>query len=182
MDKKLNVLLGTWDQAIGTIVVAISDTPAAKISESIRFSLSSIGEVMQATGNALLSEDEEGFSKIGSELQAVGNCVVFTGLQIPMSERTKTGLEIQGNVLQASGSLLALLDGDVGQPTIMEKIFRHYASILQAVGNGLQALSGSLLLSGKKWEGIDFAGSWIQAIGALLQAIIQTKEILESPD
>lgn len=75
--------------------------------------LNLLGNVMQATGNALIADSTEQISlnKIGNQIQAIGNSTVIVGLIIQFNDMaTNTKLNIQGNLLQAVGTGMSLPD------------------------------------------------------------------------
>lgn len=111
-NNKLKALFGSWEQAIGTILSAISSSPTSKISETLQTNFSLLGNVMQATGNALIADSEKklNLNKIGNEIQAVGNSAVIVGLLIQFNECINIELSIKGNFFQAVGSVLSLPD------------------------------------------------------------------------
>jgi hypothetical protein len=183
MDHHSKELFGSWIQAIGTIISAIGSTPIRGIEEDIRNDLKLWGNVLQATGNALIADAQEtvSFEKIGNEVQAIGNTTVVTGMVIDFSEDTKQALDIKGNLLQALGGGVAFA-GDVESRDESEQVFQAFSPIgnlLQVIGNSLQALGGIYELNRKEgWEELTVNGSWIQAAGSVISALGQTKEEL----
>lgn len=177
MNNYVEELIGTWGHAAGTVVDAISNTPRLKISKMLKTELSLLGHIMQAIGNALVADsikNPESLAKIGNSIQSIGNLTVATGLLIKSNKETEIELGIIGYSLQAYGNLLAAYsetDGD------FEKInIETIGSILQAIGNSLQALSGMLEINCKDGEYASFIGSWIQASGAVLEALVLTEK------
>ncbi len=175
MDNELKALFGSWVQAAGTVLAAISSIPSLPLEQKIKTDFSLIGNLMQATGNALLadSETEITLNKIGNEIQAFGNSTVIAGILIPFNEETKTNLSKQGNLLQALGSAAALPDLLIKEKSFINMLF-IIETFLQSIGNSLQAVSENIEQTETK-EAVDFAGSWIQATGAVIQALAQTK-------
>lgn len=178
MPNDLKALFGSWEQALGTLLSAISSTPKAQLNERIRTGLSLIGNAMQATGNALMADSERTITlnKIGNQIQAIGNSTVILGLIIQANTRTKTELNIKGNLLQALGSGISfaeIIQNKKRQPLSSEELLNLYGSLLQMIGNSLQAISGRIKLQGQNGQTLNFVGSWIQAVGAFLQALAQ---------
>lgn len=178
VNNNLRELLGSWIQAIGTIIDAISNTPLYKLSETHQSNLSLIGHVMQATGNALIADSvkECNFEKIGNTIQSLGNLTIISSILIKLFEEIKIELTIKGNLLQALGNFLSPFSGSVDDRTSnKDKLLLDLGSILQGIGNSLQALSGMLLLKGGDRGDSHVLGSWIQASGAVLQAVVRSK-------
>lgn len=180
MNLDLKILSGVWIQAAGTVLAALGATPSLPAGEQTKTNLSLIGNVKQAMGNALLADTEKtvNFIKIGEELQAAGNSTVVAGILLPVQEETKTTFIIQGNLLQSLGKLTALADL-LPEEKSFSRLLHICASLLQAIGNSLQALSGKMGQNGQ--QTVNFAGSWIQATGAVLEALVQTRELSRKP-
>lgn len=180
MNHDSKVLSGVWIQAVGTVLAALGDTPFLPVDEQTKTNLSLIGNVKQATGNALLADTEKtvNFNKIGAKLQAAGNSTIVAGILLPVHEETKQTLNIQGNLLQSLGNLTALPDL-LSEEKSFNQLLHIYASLLQAIGNSLQALSEKLEKNGQ--ETLNFAGSWIQATGSVLEALVQTRQLIRQP-
>jgi hypothetical protein len=179
MNNNLEELLGSWVQAIGTVIDAISNTPSRKLSEELQTNLSITGNVMQATGNALLADSDNtlDFEKIGNIIQSIGNLTVVSGILIMSDEKRETEFEIKGNLLQTLGNLLSPFNFSVDdKSSYKENLLLDVGSILQAIGNSLQAMAGILKLQGKEQGNLNLVGGWIQASGAVLQALVQSKK------
>ncbi|QGQ45765.1 DUF6944 family repetitive protein [Metabacillus sediminilitoris] len=179
MDNELKALFGSWDQALGTIISAIGSTPSSRINETLQNNLSLLGNVMQATGNALLADTIRSFNlnKIGNEIQAIGNSMVIVGLLLyENNEEKNIELSIKGNLLQALGSSLSIPELLEKNKVSIDNLYSIYGALLQTIGNSLQAISGIINLKGQQANGVNFVGSWIQAIGAVIQALMQSKK------
>ncbi|QNG60421.1 DUF6944 family repetitive protein [Metabacillus idriensis] len=176
MSDEQKAVFGSWIQAIGTITAAVGSTPSNVLTDQQLENLNLIGNVLQATGNAILADTEDSLTlnKIGNMLQAIGNSTVVTSIIIDFNERTKQLLEIQGNLLQATGGGVALADAYEQEKSI-EQMYSIYGNLLQVIGNSMQALAGSMELKGEDPGNINVAGSWIQAIGSVISAIGETK-------
>lgn len=59
MDNQLKVIFGSWIQAIGTVISAIGSTPSDENNKEFQFNLNLWGNVLQATGNAVLADVQE---------------------------------------------------------------------------------------------------------------------------
>ncbi|WP_339182690.1 hypothetical protein [Oceanobacillus sp. FSL W7-1293] len=177
MDNNLKVLFGSWEAAIGALLSAIASTPSFKLNETQQTNLDLAGNVMQATGSALAADSEKKLTlnKIGNQVQAMGNSIVISGIVIPFTEETKRKVTIKGNLFQAAGSSMALPDLLDTAEITMDTLYEIYGALLQSIGNALQGLSGIIELKGERGEHIDFVGSWIQTIGAFIQALVQSK-------
>ena len=197
MDNQLKELFGSWIQAIGTVISAIGSTPTEKLSQEMLKSLNLWGNVLQGTGNAHLADAEESFSlgKLGNEIQAIGNTAVIAGIVIDFDEEIKQRLDINGNWLQAAGAGISIPDSLKGEPSSIRTL-NIAANVLQMIGNSLQAIGGTWELKNdrednEKFKGykennhsnqisygqsLGILGSWIQAVGAVIQAIVQSNQ------
>ena len=177
MDNNLKALFSSWEAAIGTLLSAIASTPSSKLNETLQTNLDLAGNVMQATGSALAADSEKKLTlnKFGNQVQAIGNSVVISGIVISFTEETKRKVTIKGNLFQAVGSSMALPDLLDTTEITMDTLYEIYGALLQSIGNALQGLSGMIELKGERGEHIDFVGSWIQTIGAFIQALVQSK-------
>jgi len=173
-DSTQKALFGSWVQATGTVLSAVGSTPSSVLDDEQLESLNLWGNVLQATGNALLADTEETFTlnKVGNIIQSIGNSTVLSGLLIPFSEQTKEQLDIQGNWLQAVGGGVSFVDA-LGNPPTTDQLLNVYGNLLQAIGNSLQAISGILELKGSDQTRLNVTGSWIQAIGSILSFLSQ---------
>ncbi|BCB05556.1 DUF6944 family repetitive protein [Bacillus sp. KH172YL63] len=176
MSNKQKATFGAWVAAIGTVLAAIGSTPIKRIPEDTLEAFSLIGNEMQGTGNALQADAIDGFSltKAGNQIQAIGNSTVIAGLLIDFNVIVKQELNIKGNLMQALGGGAALGESFSKEHTT-EELFSIYGNLLQIIGNSLQAISGILELNGKDSGKLDVVGSWIQAIGAIISALVQTE-------
>lgn len=190
MENQLKELFGSWIATIGTVMAAVGSTPLEGLNDEIGENLDLWGNTLQATGNALMADAQEGFSlgKLGNEIQAVGNSTVIAGMVIDFKDQIKQRLIINGNWLQALGGSLALPDELMQEESIIRSL-NITGNALQVIGNSLQAIGGIEELKDKNIEkknnrsndpSLEFIGSWIQAIGSILTAIAQTKETYSS--
>ncbi|PFG04805.1 hypothetical protein [Bacillus sp. es.034] len=177
MGNEQKATFGAWVAAIGTVIAAIGSTPIKRIPRETLRSFNLVGNELQATGNALEADAIEEFSltKVGNEIQAIGNVTVIAGIVIDFNTIIKQELNIKGNLLQALGGASALADSFDEEHTL-EELYSIYGNLLQVIGNSLQAISGILTLNNKDSGNLNVVGSWIQAIGAIISALVQTKE------
>lgn len=181
MNNNSQELFGSWIQAIGTLIDASSSTPYYELSERSQTDLIIIGNVMQATGNGLIVDTEKSFSieQIGGVIESLGNVTVVAAILFELDDKAEIELTIKGHLLQALGSLLPPFNM-TGDDRVYDKdeMLLNLGSILQAIGSILQAWAGFQTLHAKDGEKIDSLGGWIQASGAVLQALIVSKNQL----
>ncbi|WP_208590913.1 DUF6944 family repetitive protein [Gracilibacillus suaedae] len=170
--KQQNSLLGAWEQALGTVLSAVGNTPSIALTSEVKENLDLIGNVMQATGNALQVEQFslKDINSIANEIQAVGNVTEVASLHLPVSVKKKRLLNIQGNLLQALGGSIAFTEEWHKELTI-EVIYSGVGNLLQAIGNSLQSIANQ---NTPKAEELNAIGNWIQATGAIMTAIAET--------
>lgn len=172
MDRNALDCFAAWEQALGTVIAALAATPPLNLNETKKKNLSLIGNVLQGTANGVeadLDQDKPLIS-YGEKIQAFGNSTVVASILLPLDEKTESNLNIAGNLLQALGSVMAIPHYLYIQQKKLTDVLNLYGIFLQTIGNSLQALSENLK-SEEKSEWTNFAGSWIQALGAILQAI-----------
>jgi hypothetical protein len=184
MDNQLKQTFGSIIQAIGTVISAVANTPNQILSDKTQDDLDIIGNVLQATGNALVADGQQLFtlSRIGNEVQAIGNTTVLAGMLISFDDLTKQTLVIKGNLLQALGGGIELGDElqEENEDSSSGQTINIIANLLQTAGNSLQAFGGIYDLQNPDGdkdysESLSFAGSWIQAVGAVLSALEGSK-------
>ncbi|WP_425442092.1 DUF6944 family repetitive protein [Sediminibacillus massiliensis] len=87
---------------------------------------------------------------------------------------TNQKLNIKGNLMQALGAGMNF-STEVGEHNMTtDELYTTYGNLLQLIGNSMQALSGGIQLKGGDAQSMNTAGSWIQAIGAVLSAVGQS--------
>ena len=177
MSNEQKATFGAWVAAIGTVIAAVGSTPIKRIPKDTLRAFSLVGNELQATGNALEADAIEDFSlsKAGNEIQAIGNVTVIAGIVIDFNDIIKQELNIKGNLLQALGGSAALYDSFNEEHTL-EVLYSIYGNLLQIIGNSLQAISGILEVNNRDSGNLDVVGSWIQAIGSIISALVLTKE------
>lgn len=180
MDKQTKEVFGAFIAAVGTVISAVGSTPS-KFDDELIEALQLWGNLLQASGNALLADTIERLtlSKIGNEVQAIGNSTIITGIIIDFNEETKQRLDITGNWLQALGGAAGLVDGMEQGRSVKERLLVT-GELLQVIGNSLQAISANNELQerGTKDDNkiIEAIGSWIQAVGSVLSFLAILKE------
>ncbi|MGD6832675.1 DUF6944 family repetitive protein [Sutcliffiella halmapala] len=178
MNSEKKILVGSWIQAVGTVISAVSSTRFLVRVEEQSEGLDIVGNVLQATGNALEADGQEGFTfgKLGNEIQAAGNITVISGLLIDEETIIRDKLFISGNLLQALGAATALGDEWDGAEADTMTII---GNLLQVIGNSLQAIGGAEEIKtgeSESTEAVITTGSWVQAIGSVILALDVTKE------
>lgn len=196
MTNQEKQIVGSWIQATGTVIAAIGSTPS--ISMEQRENLELWGNVLQATGNALITDGIESatLDKLGNEVQAIGNTTVVGGILLDLKSETKQLLIINGNWLQAIGGALNTADAIEQNPSFLNSLV-IIANLLQVIGNSLQAIGGTIELkrngenesekdkssfysmqntNDDQVERLNISGSWIQAGGSVIYALVQTKQ------
>jgi hypothetical protein len=177
MGNAFKATFGAWIQAVGTVLSAIGNTPNKSLSEDTLDNLDIVGNELQATGNALEADaivDPASLTKIGNQIQTIGNLTVLAGLIMDFSEVTEQELTIKGNLLQALGGSAAVADSLDDERTL-DELLSIYGNGLQVIGNTLQAISGILELNNEDSGDLNTAGSWIQAVGSVLSALVQSQ-------
>ncbi|MCU4786994.1 hypothetical protein OCF11_21620 [Bacillus cereus] len=156
MENQLKEIFGALIAAIGTITSAIGSTPFYFISSNVREDLNIYGNTLQAVGNALAADGQEGisFEKIGNEIQSTGNVTVISGLVIDFKDEAKIKLVVAGNWTQALGGLTALAD-EFEDASDKDESFNIIGNLLQAIGNSLQAIGGIYELKSIRKERLD---------------------------
>ncbi|MBM7571648.1 DUF6944 family repetitive protein [Aquibacillus albus] len=174
MNNDQKAVLGSWIQAIGTIISAIGSTPF-KIPAKLLNDLDLIGNVLQGSGNALMADSIKPFTlnKIGNQIQAIGNTTIVTQYIINFNDKTAQELEIKGDLFQAVGGGIAFSTQNWEEKPSMEEIYSTYGNLLQVIGNSMQSIAGGIEQKGGDGQVMNTVGSWIQAIGAVLSAIGQ---------
>lgn len=186
MDDQQIALFGSWTQAIGTVLSAIGSTPFERLEQEILDDLNLWGNVLQATGNALVADgtEENSLEKVGNAVQAIGNSTVLYGNILFSGEEQEQLLVIKGNLIQALGGGVAL-GYELDQRKTSGLTYNIVGNYLQVIGNSLQAFGGKYELknaNSAKSQSYEVSGSWIQAVGAVISAVGQTNETLVDED
>ncbi|MFL8936068.1 DUF6944 family repetitive protein [Rossellomorea oryzaecorticis] len=184
MGNEFKATFGAWVQAVGTVLSAIGNTPSKSLSDDTLTNLDIIGNEMQATGNALEADAIKNpfdLTKIGNQVQSIGNLTVLSGLVFDFNEVTKQELDIKGNLLQALGGSAAVADS-LDEERTLDELLSIYGNALQVIGNSLQAISGILELNNEESGDLNVIGSWIQAVGAVLSALVQSPGLISASE
>lgn len=171
-------IAAVWVQAIGTIIAASGNSAIHFLREEDISNIDLVGNVLQGVGNAVQADQQEKitFEKIGAQIQAIGNTVVATSYII-FEDEIESRLIIKGNWLQAFGALVEAVDEYFDNSGEDQKL-NIIGNVIQIIGNSFQAIGGKHILYNNQEKGtfLVISGSWIQAIGSVLNAIGQTQE------
>lgn len=160
-------MIGSWMDAIGTVLAAIGSTPSKVLTEEMLEDLIFIGNSLQGVGSALVVDSPETLinDRVGSSIQSIGNLTVLVGLMSD-NEKSLVRLSKQGNLIQALGA--GVSTNYDGRMTTVNNL----GNALQVIGNSLQALAlKEILINTEEGTQLDMAGSWIQAIGTVISAV-----------
>ena len=166
MDQSINLVqIGATVSAVGTILSAISITPIQSIPESILNDLDFIGNILEAVGTAIASdEDATAIVHAGEIISIIGNIESAAGSLTKNSE-LQTLLDKQGGLLQLLGGAIVLPYGE--KLSIMEAIVT-IGGIIQIIGSTIQVFADDSTEQGIIWNAV---GGWIQAVGAVIVAV-----------
>jgi hypothetical protein len=166
MDQSINLVqIGATVSAIGTILSAISITPIQSIPESILNDLDFIGNILEAVGTAIASdEDATAIVHAGEIISIIGNIESAAGSLTKNSE-LQTLLDKQGGLLQLLGGAIVLPYGE--KLSKMEAIVT-IGGIIQIIGSTIQVFADDSTEQGIIWNAV---GGWIQAVGAVIVAV-----------
>lgn len=158
-------ITGGWIEAIGTIVAAIGNTPSKVLSKSMLKDLRIIGNVLQASGSALVADNEELLLDIvGDQLQAIGNVTVVAGI-LASNEQLSQRLLTQGNLLQILGTGVSI---NTQENLSFIQTIDNIGNIIQAIGNTIQVFANT---STEEGINLNALGVWIQAGGTVITAL-----------
>lgn len=159
------VKLGAVVTAIGTILSAIATTPIKSIPESIQDDFEFIGNILEALGTAIASEeDATALVQAGEIISIIGNIEVAASILTDNSELQNL-LDKQGGLLQVLGEAATL---PFGEQLSKNEVIATIGSILDIIGNIIQVLVDNITEQGIIWNAV---GGWIQAIGAVIVVI-----------
>lgn len=170
-------VFGAWVEAIGTTLSSLASTSSLRLPANLSKDLDLLGNIFQGIGSALMADAAESFtlSKVGNMIQATGNSTVVSGLLLPVEEQTRLTLLIQGNLLQALGSGASLSESLAEEKTLLN-LYSVYGNLLQMLGNSLQAIAEGQELKGRSAQTLDSIGNWIQAIGSYFSLYVAVSE------
>lgn len=159
MDNRTKELLGYWLDAFGQTMSAVANTPYVKKNEEFLPCLDLWGNVLQATGTALIadsSSEEFSFEKLGNQVETIGNLVTVTGILAPVSEEIKEDLDQKGDIIETLGVIISLPD-ELKEGLTLELFFDIYGHFLQVIG--IKRVHEDL---------INMISEWSQAIASIL--------------
>ena len=180
MDKKQIIKFGTWLDAVGTTLSAIGNTPFPFISKDRLKRIDLIGDSLQATASSIMADAEEEFNlfKIGNMIDASGNVIEIAGANLPFTNpRSNQILLVEGNGLQTIGTGLTFIYSyEYALQTEFEEIelgtlYGIYGSLVQTIGLAMQTIAALLPEDNLQGQRLNTVGTWVQAIGAILEAI-----------
>ena len=159
------VQLGAAIAAVGTILSAIASTPIQSMPESIQDDFEFIGNILEALGTAVASEeDATAIVHSGEILQIIGNIEVAASILTDNSD-LQSLLDKQGGLLQVLGEAVTL---PYGEQLSKNEVIATIGSILDIIGNAIQVLVDDSTEQGIIWNAV---GGWIQAVGAVIVVV-----------
>ena len=157
--------LGAAINAVGTVLSAIATTPSQAIPDAIQEDFEFIGSILEALGVAIASdEDATALVKTGELIDVIGSLEVAVST-LTEDKQLQDILYKKGNLLQALGEAATL---PYGRQLSKHEVIATIASVLEIIGNAIQALVNDTTDQGIIWNAI---GGWIQAVGAIIAAI-----------
>ena len=146
-------------------MAAIGDTPFKNMPETIKTDLRIVGNVLQAVGSALTSDNEPIFIDIvGDILQSAGNVTVIIGI-LDENEQSSQRLETIGNELQLLGAGVSI---NTQENLTFSQTLDNVGNAIQVIGNALQVYANPYTEEGIHVNAI---GSWTQAVGTVISAL-----------
>ncbi|WP_226576888.1 DUF6944 family repetitive protein [Halobacillus litoralis] len=171
MEEDHLTLGGLWVIAAGTIASAVS----ASLDREAE-GLNLIGNSLQASGNALTANGARtALDLSGSLIQSSGNTTIVYSILADLKREDRLNLVIKGNLLQALGGSINFSDTFHISPSILNA-YKRNGELLEVIGNSLQAIAAGKEKQGIESRQLEAAGSWIQAIGAVIVALAETKK------
>ncbi len=166
MKQSINsVQLGAVISAVGTILSAIATTPIKSIPDDIQEDFEFIGNILEALGTAIASEeDATALVKTGEVLEIIGNIEVAASI-LTNNEELENVLNKQGDLLQVVGGAVSL---PYGEQLSGNEVISTIGSIIEVIGNAIQVLVDDKTEQGVIWNAV---GGWIQAVGAVIVAV-----------
>lgn len=159
------VQLGAAISAVGTILSAIAATPNQSIPDTIQDDFEFIGNILEALGTAVASEeDATALIRTGEILEIIGNIEVAAST-LTDNRKLQKLLNKQGGLLQIVGGAVTL---PYGEQLSRNEVIATIGSILDIIGNTIQVLVDDTTEQGIMWNAI---GGWIQAVGAVIVVI-----------
>ena len=157
--------VGAVINAVGTVLSAIAKTPSRLFPETIQDDLEFIGSILEALGTAIASdEDSTTLVKTGELIDVIGSLEVAVSAKID-NKQLQSLLYKKGNLLQALGEAATL---PYGQQLSKNEVIARVGSVLEIIGNSIQALVDDTTELGIIWNAI---GGWVQAVGAVITVV-----------
>ncbi|RXJ02779.1 hypothetical protein DS745_05570 [Anaerobacillus alkaliphilus] len=182
LSDREKILIGTWLDAIGTIISAIGETRELLGLNDINKLLVAIGDGLQGAGPFLIgtAREDEPLAFAGNWIDGAGGATASLGAYREFiglgEEKDNLRIEFLGYILQSKGaSLSAVADYLAGEEQLA------VGNAIQSLGAGLEAIGAVLLIKDREREGVPITtlGAILQAIGANYNAIIITRDYLE---
>ena len=179
------LLIGSWINAIGTIVVALSEIKDLTSDQPVSDTIVELAGIMELLGLALMRIDiEEGLDEgTDNMIESFGDAddeeLTYLSLVNPSLFGFSLFQQIIGGVMDAANS--AFSPQTTNFDSEEEKLL--ISKLLQSLGIGLELLGVFTESKVNNEETADFIvaqGSIIQSVGALIFAGITTKEYIET--
>lgn len=177
MDKIQIIKFGTWLDAVGTTLSAIGNTPFSFISTNRLKEIDLTGDILQATASSIMADAEENFNlfKIGNMIDASGNVIEIAGNNLPFTnKKSNQFLQAEGNGLQTFGTGLSFIycyENALESEFELSALYGIYGSLIQTIGLAMQTIAALLPEDHEIGQRLNTVGCWVQAIGAILEAI-----------
>nr|WP_192796797.1 hypothetical protein [Pradoshia sp. D12] len=177
IETKTQITTGAmWVGAFGRIVTAIGNTPPISLDNKASSDINLIGYNLQLAATTVLVDTESvlTLNKVGNIIQAGGLSAEVAGYILPFSDSNaqQTVFNI-GNEGQALGTVLSFMYS-LERITKLANLYNAFGGLLQTIGINMLVIAGFLPSTSLKRQQFNSIGSWIQAIGAIIQAIAQT--------
>ncbi|MFA1819254.1 hypothetical protein ACDX78_03440 [Virgibacillus oceani] len=179
MTDNYKAFIGSWLDALGTIISALAEVRALSGLNDINNQLISIGEALQALGSAIIgtvsSTESLGFA--GNWINGAGAAASSLAAYLQDIENGEENeqLEILGDTMQSLGSSIsAVSDYQQGEEEMA------IGNALQGLGAGLESIGGIMVLRGEgAGQIISTIGAISQMIGSNYNALIITEELYQ---
>ncbi|MGM9927847.1 MAG: DUF6944 family repetitive protein [Bacillus sp. (in: firmicutes)] len=177
MDKKQIIEGATWLDAVGTTLSAIGNTPFTFLETDTLKRIDLVGDSLQATASAIMADAEENYNlfKIGNMIDASGNVIEIAGNNLPFANPISNQfLQAEGNGLQTFGTGLTFIycyENAIETEFELSALYGIYGSLIQTIGLAMQTIAALLPEDHETGKRLNTVGCWVQAIGAILEAI-----------
>ncbi len=176
------ILIGTWLDALGTVISAIGEVRELLGLNEINKLLVAIGDGLQGVGPFLIgtAAEDDPLMFAGNWIDGAGGTAASLGAfreYIGLGEEEDNlRIELLGYILQSKGaSISAVADYLAGEEGLA------FGNALQGLGAGLEAIGAVYLLRNMEDIGtpITTLGAILQAIGSNYNAVIVTRQFLQ---